>query len=109
MSFRVLWTFAVAVLLAGASIGAQQRDTSATARTSVISGSVYDSVARAPLRGASIQIVMADNPAQGGANAITDSAGRFSLPPVAAGDHRRAARARAEEDLAISVFDAARV
>ena len=85
MSFRALWV-SLPVTIA-ASLGAQQRDTSATARTSVISGSVYDSVARVPLRGASIQLVLADNPAQGSANAITDSAGRFSLAPVAAGDY----------------------
>lgn len=84
---RVLCASAVAMSFGGEMLGAQQRDTSAAARTSVISGSVYDSVARAPLRGAAIQLVSAENPAAAGANTTTDSAGRFSLPPVAAGDY----------------------
>jgi hypothetical protein len=48
---------------------------------------VYDSVARPPLRGASVQLVSANNPALPGVGAVSDSSGRFSLPGVAPGDY----------------------
>jgi hypothetical protein len=87
ISSQVRAAYAIALSLIGASLGAQQRDSSANAPMSVISGTVYDSVARAPLRGAIVQRVSADNPGLSSATTLTDSAGRFSLPPVAAGDY----------------------
>lgn len=86
ISLRALSAFGL-VVIGAASLGAQQRDSSASGRGSVITGTVYDSVARAPLGGAAIQAVSADNPGLPGVNTVTDSSGRFSLPPVAPGEY----------------------
>lgn len=53
-----------------------------------ISGVVRDSVARAPLAGAVVQLIAADNPAQLDRSAISDSLGRFTLDDVPQGRHK---------------------
>src|SRR5829696_6873095 len=68
-------------------LAAQQRDSAAAARTTLISGVVYDSIARAPLAGASVQLVAADRSRAAAFSAITDSAGRFTIPAVVVGDY----------------------
>jgi hypothetical protein len=47
-----------------------------------VSGSVYDSVAHAPLPHATVQLVSADDPAKFARSFATDSAGRFSFSDV---------------------------
>lgn len=50
-----------------------------------ITGLVHDSIARAPLVGAEVQLVSADNPAMLGHTATSDSLGRFTLNNVPKG------------------------
>ena len=51
----------------------------------VVSGVVYDSVARAPLAAAKVQLVPADNQTLSARTAVADSAGRFSFSGVGNG------------------------
>lgn len=54
--------------------------------TTSVSGIVYDSVARAPLAGASVQLVEA-NKRERSYTATTDSSGRFEIPRVRSGQY----------------------
>lgn len=65
------------------AISAVQRASGAT-----ISGVVRDSIARAPLAGALVQLVAADNPARLDRSTISDSLGRFTLNDVPEGRHK---------------------
>ena len=53
--------------------------------TAVVSGTVYDSVARRVLPGVTVQYIAADSLASRGFSARTDSAGRYELSDVPAG------------------------
>jgi hypothetical protein len=61
---------------------AAQADTSG--RGEVV-GTVYDSVARSPVRGATVQLVSVASPEQHAYSAITDAKGDFTISGVAAG------------------------
>ena len=50
-----------------------------------VNGTVYDSVALAPLRGADVRLVSAERPAEVPASATTDSLGRFAIGALPAG------------------------
>jgi len=69
---------AVALSASAAAQGAQ-------APAGEIAGTVYDSTARTPLRGANVQLVLADNPAGALRTVISDAEGRFRFTDVAAG------------------------
>ena len=71
-----------ASLLLASSSEAQVAGVRASAAATSVSGSVYDSLARGPLRGAVVQIVAADNPARFERSVTTDSLGRFVLGDV---------------------------
>jgi hypothetical protein len=58
----------------------------AAAGQASVSGVVYDSVARAPLKGAFVQLVHADS--MGGRTVVADSLGRFEIQGVAAGAYQ---------------------
>jgi len=64
---------------------AQTRDATRGASGTTVKGVVYDSIARAPLAGAVVQLVIADSLARFGRSAISDSIGRFTLVDVPAG------------------------
>ena len=74
--------------LAAAPLQAQTTDTSRRAPGAVVSGALYDSLARAPLSGAVVQLVAADNPARFGQTVFSDSLGRYTVPDVPAGRYR---------------------
>ena len=76
----------IALLGAGlASPGSPLHAQSATAG-SVVTGQVYDSIARQRLPGAAVQLVNADTPSGGRPfSAVTDSAGRYTIPDVPPG------------------------
>jgi hypothetical protein len=69
------------VLLASASAGAEAQVHAS------ITGVVYDSIGRTPLRGAEVQLVATDSPSGVVRTVISDSAGRFRFDSVAAGSH----------------------
>src|SRR6059058_3965342 len=50
-----------------------------------VHGVTYDSVARAPLAGARVQLVSADDPARFSRTAVSDSLGRYALADVPVG------------------------
>ena len=52
-----------------------------------VNGTVYDSVALAPLRGADVRLVSAERPAEIPASATTDSLGRFAIGALPAGQY----------------------
>lgn len=74
---------ALGLALGGAT--AARAQPSAPGATTRIGGSVYDSVAQAPLRGAEVRLVSAERPADVPAAAVTDSLGRFTLGAFPAG------------------------
>jgi hypothetical protein len=80
------WSLVAACVLSGATAVAQGSPApagSGAARVS-ISGIVYDSLGRAPLMDAAVQLVNADSVAAPGRSVSTDSTGRFridSVPP----------------------------
>jgi len=70
-----------AVLLARIA-NAEPADTTTSVGGASVSGIVRDSIARAPLVGALVQLVAADNPARFGRTASSDSLGRFAFTDV---------------------------
>jgi hypothetical protein len=56
-----------------------------TVRTGSIVGTVYDSVARAPLAGAVVEIVRASNPSAGMRSVVTDNRGRYEIAGIDSG------------------------
>ena len=78
-----LWVLMGGVTLAGAA-AAQAPDTVGVPRTTV-SGVVHDSIARAPLAGAVVQLVGADTPSRFNGTAVSDSLGRFTIRNVPGG------------------------
>jgi hypothetical protein len=53
----------------------------------VVRGSVYDSLARAPLGGATVQIVAAGDPASFGRTATSDERGKFEFRDIPSGEY----------------------
>lgn len=79
-----LWPLLVGSLLSSSGL-AQSADTTKGSAVHVVRGIVYDSIAHAPLAGATVQLVAADNPARFGRAAITDSLGLYSVADVPGG------------------------
>lgn len=77
MSLKTL----VGLLLFAAAAGAQSPTPNSVAGATV-SGAVFDSLARAPLGGAVVQIVAADSPSRFEKSVTADSLGRFSMSGV---------------------------
>ncbi|MGI8545793.1 MAG: carboxypeptidase regulatory-like domain-containing protein [Gemmatimonadaceae bacterium] len=71
---------------AAAQQGAPAAVTADTGQTVTVSGSVYDSVARAPLANAVVQLIDATK-RQRLYSAVSDSAGRFQIPQVRTGQY----------------------
>ncbi|HET7612656.1 MAG TPA: carboxypeptidase regulatory-like domain-containing protein [Gemmatimonadaceae bacterium] len=61
---------------------AQVTDTARRQSSAVISGSVRDSIAHAPLAGATVQLIAADNQANFARTAVADSLGRYAIADV---------------------------
>jgi hypothetical protein len=79
------------VMILALSAGAANAQVMSAARHvsgATISGVVRDSVTRAPLAGAVVQLIGADNPAQLDRSAVSDSLGRFTLDDVPDGRHK---------------------
>lgn len=74
---------AVVVRLAGAQVS----DTSRHSSLATVSGVVRDSIARAPLADAIVQLIAADNPSSSPRTAISDSLGRFAIDNVPRGHY----------------------
>lgn len=79
MAGSVRRTLAVALVASAADAEAQVRAT--------VTGAVYDSVARAPIRGAAVQLVAVDSMAGLVRSVTSDSLGRFVFDSVSAGSH----------------------
>ncbi len=76
------------VVLVGAAVEAQGVTVGAgnPSATGIVSGVVYDSIARAPLRGVLVELVKVDDGARmQGFTATSDSAGRYSIASVPVG------------------------
>jgi len=67
--------------------GAQSSDTARSAIGTTVSGVVRDSIARAPLAGAMVELVAADNPSRFARTAVSDAQGRYMLKDVPDGHH----------------------
>ncbi len=78
----------LAAALFALPVAAQTPDTSHRARGAIVSGALYDSLARAPLAGAVVQLVDAVNPARFGQTVFSDSLGRFTVGDVPVGRYR---------------------
>ena len=76
------------VALVALPLAAQTPDTSRRAPGALVSGALYDSLARTPLAGALIQLVAADNPARFGQTVFSDSLGRYSVADVPVGRYK---------------------
>lgn len=72
----------VAIALLAGMAGAQTPDTVRRSTGATISGVVHDSLARAPLPGAMVQLVSADSAAHSARTVVADSLGRFAIPDV---------------------------
>jgi len=72
-------------LLLLARLAAAQATDSTRPPAAQVSGVVYDSIARAPLAGAMVQLVTADNPASLSRATSSDSRGRFTFDSVPKG------------------------
>ena len=67
--------------------GAQSINTLRPVGQSSVTGVVYDSLSRAPLADAIVQLIAADNPALLGRTATSDSLGRYSMDDVPPGKY----------------------
>lgn len=77
-----------AALLGLSQAGSAQTPTTRPGTGATISGVVYDSTAKAPLVGADIQLVAADNPAVLGPTATSDLSGHYTLKDVPDGRYK---------------------
>src|SRR5678815_3956620 len=77
----------ILAMLVARAASAEAPDTTSSVTGASVSGIVRDSVARAPLSGAVVQLVAADNPARFGRTANTDSLGRFVFNDVPDGSY----------------------
>lgn len=79
-----LLPFLVVALLAPFA-GAQGPDTTHRPAGATVKGVVFDSISRAPLAGAMVQLVVADGAARSGRTVVADSLGKFAIADVPAG------------------------
>ena len=86
-SVRLVATIGTAALCL-ARVASSQTGTPPRAPGATISGVVYDSVGKAPLAGADIQLVAADNPALLGPTATSDGTGHYTLTDVPDGHYK---------------------
>jgi hypothetical protein len=77
----------ILVALLTATAGAQSINTIRPVGRSNVTGVVFDSLSRAPLAGAIVQLIAADNPALLGHTATSDSVGRYTLDDVPPGKY----------------------
>jgi carboxypeptidase family protein len=78
----VLFRRILPLLLLARTATAQVTDTARPVPSARVSGVVYDSIAQAPLAGAIVQLVAADDPASFSRTTSSDSRGRFAFDPV---------------------------
>lgn len=78
---------AIFFVSAGRFAVAQTADTIARAPGTTVTGIVFDSIASAPLSGATVQLVGASNSARAARTTISDSLGRFTLDSVPPGQY----------------------
>ena len=79
---RLPGTAFLALLLFAPRADAQVAGAGRVTATATVSGTVFDSLARAPLAEASVQLVSADNPAGFARTVTSDSLGRFTLTEI---------------------------
>jgi hypothetical protein len=84
-AFRLI---AIVVTASLCCAGASAAQSTPAAAGATISGVVYDSLAKAPLAGADVQLVAADNPAQLGPTATSDASGHYALTNVPDGRYK---------------------
>ena len=79
---QAAWLASAVLSALATGLDAQQ----STGARSLVTGQVYDSIARQPMPGVTVQLVNADAPGTGRpALAVTDSTGRYSMSDVAPG------------------------
>ena len=88
LAFMRLTGTAAIVLIFLARVAGSQAAAPSSAPGTTISGAVYDSVGKAPLVGADIQLVDAANPAILGPTATSDASGHFILTGVPDGKYK---------------------
>lgn len=81
----ILFRSVIALGLFAPIAGAQSINTLRPATGATVSGVVFDSIAKAPLAGAIVQLVAADNPALLGRTTTSDAIGEYTLSDVPAG------------------------
>ncbi|HEY0241354.1 MAG TPA: carboxypeptidase-like regulatory domain-containing protein, partial [Gemmatimonadaceae bacterium] len=79
---RLPGTAFLALLLLAAGAEAQIASAGRVPATATVTGVVFDSLSRAPLADASVQLVSANNPAGFARTATSDSLGRFTLTEI---------------------------
>ena len=79
---RLSGTAFLALLLLAAGAEAQIANAGRVPATATVTGVVFDSLSRAPLADASVQLVSANNPAGFARTATSDSLGRFTLTEI---------------------------
>jgi TonB-dependent Receptor Plug Domain. len=87
MMMRLHCPILIVVLLAQPA-GAQAADSAHRIARGTVNGVVHDSIARAPLAGALVELVGVDDPGLFARTAVSDSLGRFTLTDVPAGHHK---------------------
>lgn len=74
-------------LLAAGAVSAQVTRPAGSGSVSKVSGIVYDSIARSPLVGATVQIAAAANAVRMSRSTVSDSAGRYTLDSIPSGEY----------------------
>ena len=82
---RATSLLSIALALAAASDWRQSRPLDATPPVATVEGTVYDSIARAPLAGVTVHFASADDPSARSHSAITTDNGRYTIADVPAG------------------------
>ena len=81
------WTIAAWWLLAAGAAHAQVARPPGDGRGSRVSGIVYDSIARMPLAGATVQIAAVGDAVRMSRSTVSDSAGRYTLDSIPSGEY----------------------
>lgn len=84
-SLRLLAALVLSLLLAAPPLGAQAAEPTPEVTNSasgVVRGTIWDSLARRALPGATVQLVLADAPERGARSVVADAAGRFAFDAV---------------------------